>query len=106
MKKLILAEKPSVAKNIADATGAVRRNGYYEGESYLITWAFGHLLQLYDARDYNPEMKTWRMEKFPFIPEEFHYKLKTDAKNKDKPDAGVVRQMEIIKSLMQRSDVT
>ena len=51
MKKLILAEKPSVAKNIADATGAVRRNGYYEGESYLITWAFGHLLQLYDARD-------------------------------------------------------
>ncbi|MBQ9155975.1 MAG: type IA DNA topoisomerase [Eubacterium sp.] len=106
MKKLILAEKPSVAKNIADATGAVRRNGYYEGESYLITWAFGHLLQLYDARDYDPAMKVWRMEKFPFIPQVFQYKLKSDGKNKDKPDAGVVRQMEIIRSLMQRPDVT
>ena len=76
MKKLILAEKPSVAKNIADATDAVRRNGYFEGNEYIITWAFGHLLQLYDAKDYDPEMKTWRMEKFPYIPEEFHYKLK------------------------------
>lgn len=105
MKKLILAEKPSVAKNIADAAGAVRKNGYFEGETYVITWAFGHLLQLYDAKDYNPEMKSWKMEKFPFIPEEFHYKLKSDGKNKDKPDAGVVRQMDIIKSLMERSDV-
>ena len=65
MKKLILAEKPSVAKNIADATDAVRKNGYYEGKEYIITWAFGHLLQLYDAKDYDPEMKVWRMEKFP-----------------------------------------
>ena len=64
MKKLILAEKPSVAKNIADATDAVRKNGYYEGKEYIITWAFGHLLQLYDAKDYDPEMKVWRMEKF------------------------------------------
>lgn len=105
MKKLILAEKPSVAKNIADATGAVRRNGYFEGESYLITWAFGHLLQLFDARDYDPAMKTWRMDKFPFIPDHFQYKLKTDGKNKDKADAGVVRQMDIIKTLMERQDV-
>ena len=105
LKKLILAEKPSVAKNIADATGAVRRNGYFEGEEYLITWAFGHLLQLFDARDYDPSMKSWRMEKFPFIPDHFRYKLKTDGKNKDKADAGVVRQMETIKSLMQRQDV-
>ncbi|MDO5146094.1 MAG: DNA topoisomerase [Eubacteriales bacterium] len=105
MKKLILAEKPSVAKNIADAVGAVRKNGYFEGKDYLITWAFGHLLQLYDARDYNPEMKTWRMEKFPFIPEEFHYKVKMDAKNREKADAGAVRQIGIIKNLMERSDV-
>ncbi len=105
MKKLILAEKPSVARNIADATGAVRRNGYYEGETYLITWAFGHLLQLYDARDYDPSMKSWRMEKFPFIPDHFSYKLKTDGRNKEKADAGVVRQIEIIKSLIGRQDV-
>ncbi len=105
MKKLILAEKPSVAKNIADATDAVRKNGYFEGQDYIITWAFGHLLQLYDAKDYDPEMKTWRMEKFPYIPGEFHYKLKTDGKHKDQPDAGVVRQMNIIKTLAMREDV-
>lgn len=43
MKKLIIAEKPSVAKNIADATASSRRNGYFEGQNYIITWAFGHL---------------------------------------------------------------
>lgn len=105
MKKLILAEKPSVAKNIADATDAVRKNGYFEGQDYIITWAFGHLLQLYDAKDYDPEMKSWKMEKFPYIPGEFHYKLKTDGKHKDQPDAGVVRQMNIIRSLAMRQDV-
>lgn len=105
MKKLILAEKPSVAKNIADATNAVRKNGYFEGNEYVITWAFGHLLQLYDAKDYDPEMKTWRMDKFPYIPEQFRYKLKTDGKNKEKADAGVVRQMNIIKQLAERPDV-
>ena len=105
MKKLILAEKPSVAKNIADATKAVRRNGYFEGEDYIITWAFGHLLQLYDAKDYDPEMKTWRMEKFPYIPEEYRYKLKSDGKHRDQPDAGVARQMNVIKELALRPDV-
>ena len=61
-KKLIIAEKPSVAKNIADAVGAKRRaNGYIEGDDYIITWAFGHLLLLYDAKDYDPAMKSWRL---------------------------------------------
>ncbi|MDO4975992.1 MAG: DNA topoisomerase [Eubacteriales bacterium] len=105
MKKVIIAEKPSVAKNIADATSASRKNGYFEGEQYIITWAFGHLLQLYDAKDYNPEMKSWKIEKFPFIPEEFHYKIKTDQSKKDQPDQGVVRQMKIIENLIGRSDV-
>ena len=105
MKKLIIAEKPSVAKNIADATASSRRNGYFEGQYYIITWAFGHLLQLYDARDYDPEMRSWRIEKFPYIPEKFLYKVKSDGKNKDKPDSGVVQQMNIIKSLMEREDV-
>ena len=105
MKKLIIAEKPSVAKNIADATASSRQNGYFEGQDYVITWAFGHLLQLYDARDYDPEMKTWKIEKFPYIPEKFLYKLKSDGKNKEKPDAGVARQMNMIKKLMERQDV-
>ncbi|MDD7208891.1 MAG: DNA topoisomerase [Lachnospiraceae bacterium] len=105
MKKLIIAEKPSVAKNIADATSSSRRNGYFEGDDYVITWAFGHLLELYDAKDYDPEMKSWKIEKFPFIPEKFLYKLKSDRKNKEKPDTGVKHQMDIIKSLMERQDV-
>ncbi len=105
MKKVIIAEKPSVAKNIADATSAVRKNGYFEGENYVITWAFGHLLQLYDAKDYDPEMKQWKIERFPFIPEEFQYKIKTDPKKKDQADAGVVRQLDIIRRLVDRPDV-
>ena len=56
--KLIIAEKPSVAKNIADALQIRKRcDGYFEGNDYLITWAFGHLLQLYDAKDYDEQMK-------------------------------------------------
>ena len=69
MKKVIIAEKPSVAKNIADAFNIkTKKDGFFEGKDYLITWAFGHLFQLYDARDYDERLKSWRMENFPFIP--------------------------------------
>lgn len=106
MKKVIIAEKPSVAKNIADAFDIkTKRDGYYEGEDYLITWAFGHLLQLYDAKDYDESMKSWRLEKFPFIPEEFKYKVKSDGKNKAIEDAGARKQLNIIKDLIDREDV-
>jgi len=54
MSKLILAEKPSVARNIAAALGCKdRKDGYIQGNGYIITWAFGHLLQLYDCKDYD-----------------------------------------------------
>ncbi|WP_297637767.1 type IA DNA topoisomerase [uncultured Clostridium sp.] len=106
MKKVIIAEKPSVAKNIADAFKIKnRKDGYFEGEEYIITWAFGHLLQLYDAKDYDENMKGWRMEKFPFIPEEFKYKVKNDGINKNIEDKGAAKQLKIIKSLMHREDV-
>lgn len=106
MKKVIIAEKPSVAKNIADAFGIrARQDGYFEGEEYLITWAFGHLLQLYDAKDYDESMKSWRLEKFPFIPETFKYKVKSDGKNKAVIDKGAQKQIKTIKSLIQREDV-
>ena len=104
MKKVIIAEKPSVAKNIADAFKIkTRRDGYYEG--YLVTWAFGHLLQLYDAKDYDENMKGWRMEKFPFIPEEFKYKVKCDNVNRAVTDKGAEKQINIIKGLIDRDDV-
>ncbi len=103
---LILAEKPSVAKNIADALQLRKRlDGYYEGEEYIVTWAFGHLLQLYDAKDYNESMAKWHMDNFPFIPDKFRYKVKNSPKKKDKPDSGAKKQLNIIKSLMFRKDV-
>ena len=106
MKKVIIAEKPSVAKNIADAYKIkIRRDGFYEGDDYLVTWAFGHLLQLYDAKDYDENMKGWRMEKFPFIPEDFKYKIKCDSSNREVVDKGAEKQINIIKSLIDRDDV-
>lgn len=106
MKKVIIAEKPSVAKNIADAFNIkTRKDGYFEGDNHLITWAFGHLLQLYDAKDYDESMKSWRLEKFPFIPEEFKYKVKCDSKNRASVDEGAQKQINIIKDLIDREDV-
>lgn len=106
MKKVIIAEKPSVAKNIADAFKIkTRRDGYFEGDEYLVTWAFGHLLQLFDAKDYDENMKGWRMEKFPFIPESFKYKIKSDSYNRSIVDKGAEKQINIIKSLIDREDV-
>ncbi|MCU5605981.1 DNA topoisomerase [Bacillus cereus] len=106
MKAVIIAEKPSVAKNIADALKIRKRNdGYYEGDNYIVTWAFGHLLQLYDAKDYNEKMATWQMDNFPFIPEKFQYKVKSSPKDRDKADSGAKKQLNIIRSLLFREDV-
>lgn len=104
--KLILAEKPSVAKNIADALNIKTKNdGYYAGNGYYITWAFGHLVELYDAKDYEPKMMRWRMNYFPFIPETFKYKVKSNPKNRKYADPGAQKQIKIIESLIGRSDV-
>ncbi|MCG4581224.1 DNA topoisomerase, partial [Clostridium cochlearium] len=106
MARVIIAEKPSVAKNIADALNIkTRRDGYFEGKEYLITWAFGHLLQLYDAKDYDEKMKGWKLEKFPFIPLNFKYKIKNQANNKSITDKGAQKQINIIKNLIERENV-
>ncbi|OKZ86801.1 type IA DNA topoisomerase [Clostridium sp. 29_15] len=106
MKKVIIAEKPSVAKNIADAYNIkIRKDGYFEGDDYLVTWAFGHLFQLFDAKDYDENMKGWRMDKFPFIPEDFKYKVKCDNVNRSVTDKGAEKQINIIKTLIDRDDV-
>ncbi|PFD40352.1 DNA topoisomerase III [Bacillus cereus] len=106
MKAVIIAEKPSVAKNIADALKIRKRNdGYYEGDNYIVTWAFGHLLQLYDAKDYDEKMAKWQMDNFPFIPEKFQYKVKSSPKDRDKADSGAKKQLNIIRSLLFRDDV-
>ncbi|MCT2534224.1 DNA topoisomerase [Aquibacillus koreensis] len=103
---VILAEKPSVAKNIADALKIKnKKDGYFEGDQYIITWAFGHLLQLFDAKDYDSKMLRWKMENFPFIPNQFKYKVKTNPRNNQRADAGVSKQLKTIGKLMKRNDV-
>ncbi|WP_139905366.1 DNA topoisomerase [Clostridium thermarum] len=106
MKKLILAEKPSVGRNIADALGCKqKKDGYIEGENYIVTWAFGHLVTLCDCKDYDEKFALWNLEYFPYIPERFKYKVKPDDKNKNKEDLGAKKQLNIIKSLVERDDV-
>ncbi|WP_297132266.1 type IA DNA topoisomerase [Terrisporobacter sp.] len=104
--KVIIAEKPSVAKNIAEALNIKnRKDGYFVGPGYYITWAFGHLVQLYDAKDYDPKMSTWRMENFPFIPSNFKYKVKSSSSDRNKVDDGSSKQINIIKHLISKDDV-
>ncbi|MEG1408530.1 MAG: DNA topoisomerase [Terrisporobacter sp.] len=97
--KLILAEKPSVAKTIASFLGAnARRNGYFEGNGYLITYAFGHLVSLYDMKDYDKDKYSgsWKTENFPFIPQEkFRFKVEDSKKN----------QFDVINTLLHRDDI-
>lgn len=105
---LIIAEKPSLARNIAGGIGKLeRKNGYLEGCGYIITWAFGHLFSLCDIEDYSSEKADnarWTLENLPCFPESFKYKLRTDSMRNDGDD-GVRRQFEVIKSLCLRDDV-
>ena len=74
--KVCIAEKPSVAKDIAQVLGATKRcDGYIEGNGYQVTWTFGHLCTLKEPHDYKEEWKPWRMSELPMIPERFGIKL-------------------------------
>ncbi|MCK8060375.1 MULTISPECIES: DNA topoisomerase [unclassified Fusibacter] len=107
MSKVIIAEKPSVAKNIAEAIGAKnRRDGYYESDKAYVTWAFGHLLELFDAKDYDEKMAGWRLENFPFVPHPFQYKIKGDSKNRHVVDEGAKKQLDTIRRLIEDDKVT
>lgn len=103
--KVIIAEKPSLARNIASAIGNMkRRDGYLEGKEYIVTWAFGHLFSLYDIEEYSNDSNTkWRLDNIPCFPSSFKFGLKKD-KNK-KVDEGVEKQFKIISDLVNRSDV-
>ena len=77
LAKLIIAEKPSLALNIVKSIGNMNReDGFYSNEDYIVTFAFGHLLKLYDIDDYFDREKTyWNLEELPFVPENFKFKL-------------------------------
>ncbi|WDP92571.1 MAG: DNA topoisomerase III [Desulfobacter sp.] len=75
MTDLILTEKFSVAADFAKALGASKKgNGFFEGNGVTVTWAVGHLVELYEPEDYDPALKKWRLESLPLIPERFQYK--------------------------------
>lgn len=99
MKKLIIAEKPSLAMEIVKSIGNMKKNdGYFEGEYYIVSFAYGHLLTLFDVDDYFKREKTnWNLDELPFVPGEFIFKLKNDS--------GTKKQYKILKELIKRKDI-
>ncbi len=104
---LIIAEKPSLARNIVAGIGTMKKlDGYFENEEYIVTWAFGHLFTLYDIEDYSEkkcENPKWNLDNIPCYPETFKFSLKKDKSKQI--DKGILKQFNIIKSLCNREDV-
>ncbi|SDR75138.1 type IA DNA topoisomerase [Winogradskyella sediminis] len=96
--KVCIAEKPSVAREIASVLGATtKRDGYFEGNGYAVTYTFGHLCTLYEPADYKPYWKSWDLNNLPMLPEKFEVKVA----NND----GIKKQFKIVKSLFDKADV-
>ncbi len=97
MKKLVIAEKPSVAREIAKTLGAYERGaGYIEGPSYIVTWALGHLVELCDPAHYSERWKRWSIKDLPMLPETLDQEVIESSKE----------QFENIASLFKRSDIS
>ena len=94
--KLVIAEKPSVAMALASVLGArTRKDGYVEGNSYIVSWCVGHLVGLCDASEYDEKYKKWRYEDLPIVPECWKHKILE----------GTKKQFGILKKLMRDSKV-
>ena len=94
--KLVIAEKPSVAQSLARVIGAdKRRDGYLEGGEYLVSWCVGHLVELSAPERYDERFAKWRLEDLPILPERWLYEVSQATR----------KQYQILKSLMERSDV-
>lgn len=96
--KLIITEKPSVAMEFAKALkiNTTRKNGYLEGNDWIITWCVGHLVTMSYPEKYDENLKKWRLETLPFLPEKYKYEVIPN----------VEKQFKIVQSLLQREDVT
>lgn len=96
--KVCIAEKPSVAREIASILGAnTKRDGFYEGNGYAVTYTFGHLCTLLEPKDYKPHWKSWDLNNLPMLPERFDTKVTGDA--------GIRKQFNIVKSLFDKASV-
>lgn len=95
--KVVLAEKPSVARDIAKHLGAsTRGNGFLEGNGWSVTWAFGHLIELQEPEDYNPKWKVWRLSDLPIVPSPFQLRPRSDGSAGD--------QLRTIKRLFEEAE--
>lgn len=95
--KLVIAEKPSVAKTIANVIGATKHNdGYLSGNGYAVSWCFGHLAELAQAESYNESYGKWKYEDLPIIPETWQYAVSEDKR----------KQFDVVSSLMNSDDIT
>jgi DNA topoisomerase-3 len=96
--KVCIAEKPSVAREIASVLGAnTKHDGYYEGNGYAVTYTFGHLCTLKEPNDYKPHWKSWDLNNLPMLPEKFETKVVGNS--------GIQKQFKIVKSLFDKADV-
>ena len=98
MKKLFIAEKPSVAKQFAEALGVATgggNRGYLENQDYIFTWCVGHLISMSYPEKYDEELKKWKMDPLPFIPKDYLYEVIPSVKE----------QFSVVSSLLQRKDV-
>ena len=95
--QLVIAEKPSVARSIAEVIGAVEsKDGYMEGNGYLVSWCVGHLVELAQPESYGEQWKKWTYESLPIKPENWQYEVKADTK----------AQYDVLYQLMHREDVS
>ncbi len=96
--KVCIAEKPSVAREIASVLGAnTKRDGYFEGNGYAVTFTFGHLCTLFEPNDYKTHWKSWDLNNLPMLPEKFKVKVVENA--------GIQKQFKIVKSLFDKADL-
>ncbi|MBO5139985.1 MAG: DNA topoisomerase III, partial [Peptococcaceae bacterium] len=92
--KLVIAEKPSVARDIANVLGAKqKKNGYLEGNGYQVTWCIGHLVQLADPESYDENLKRWSMHTLPIMPKQFQHEVVPSTKS----------QFQIVQTLINKS---
>ena len=97
MKSVILAEKPSVARDLAGVLGQFRKgDGYLENNRYIVTWAIGHLATLANPEDYDQSLKKWDLSNLPILPDNF----------KLKPGQKTLKQFRVVKDLFKRPDIT
>lgn len=96
-KKLLITEKPSVAMEFAKAlkVNTTRKNGYLESEEWIITWCVGHLVTMSYPEKYDENLKKWRLDTLPFIPNEWKYEIIPAVQN----------QFNIVQELLRREDV-